>query len=110
MNTPSTLHLVLTHHWYDETVKRVDPKRIEYRAMTARWMRLIYERRDTLKHVRFARGYSKTMATFSITRIDIGPQPPEKGGGQPLRGASNFPHAHRDHRIPVKFCSLFLPI
>lgn len=72
MKNPSTLHLVLTHHWYDETVKRVDPKRIEYRAMTARWMRLIYGRRYTLKHVRFARGYSKTTATFSITRIDIG--------------------------------------
>lgn len=66
-----TLHLVLTHHWYDETMS--GRKRIEYRAMTARWMRLIYERRESLKRVRFARAYTKTMATFEINRIDIGP-------------------------------------
>ena len=41
-----TLHLVLTRHWFDETTKAIAPKRIEYRKVTARWMKLIYDRRD----------------------------------------------------------------
>lgn len=70
-----TLHLVLTHHWFDESTNPVDPKRTEYREMSARWMRLIYERREQITHVRFARGYTKTTQTFSVTLIDIGPCP-----------------------------------
>ncbi len=70
-----TLHLVLTHHWYDETTKAVDPKRIEYRAMSPRWMVLIYERRHLIQFVRFARGYTKTTQTFAVSLIDIGPCP-----------------------------------
>lgn len=67
------LHLVLTHHWYDETVKATDPKRIEYREITPRWMQLIYGRRDSIRRVRFSRAYTKTTATFAVTKIDMGP-------------------------------------
>jgi len=67
------LHLVLTRHWYDETTKETEPKRTEYREMTPRWMKLIYERRHKLKRIRFARAYTSTFATFAITSIDIGP-------------------------------------
>jgi hypothetical protein len=67
------LHLVLTHHWYDET--QAGRKRIEYRRMTPHWMRLIYEQRDKIKRVRFARGYTRTTQSFAVDRIDIGPCP-----------------------------------
>ena len=70
-----TLHLVLTHHWYDETTKAENPKRIEYRAMTPRWMKLIYGRRFLIGSVRFARGYTSTTTEFRVTHIDIGPCP-----------------------------------
>lgn len=78
MTTPAaktTLHLVLTHRWYDETTKPENPKRIEYRVMTPRWMKLIYGRRDALKLVTFSRGYTKTRATYDIVKIDLGPCP-----------------------------------
>lgn len=68
-----TLHLVLTYHWYDETAS--GRKRIEYRAMTPKWMALIYERRDTIKRVRFSRGYTKAVQEFAVELIDIGPCP-----------------------------------
>jgi hypothetical protein len=72
---PITLHLPLTCHWYDETVKEKDPKRIEYREKTDRWMKLIYDRRDRIERVRFSRAYTKTTAEFTVTHIDLGPCP-----------------------------------
>ena len=73
----STLHLVLTHHWFDET--EAERKQVEYRKLTPRWRKLIYDRRDTLTHVRFQRAYSKSPPTLtrSITQIDIGKCPIE---------------------------------
>jgi hypothetical protein len=68
-----TLHLTLTHHWYDETAS--GRKRIEYRTMSPYWMRMLYERRDEIKRVRFSRGYTKTTQEFDVTLIDIGPCP-----------------------------------
>jgi len=70
-----TLHLVLTFHWYDETAKATDPKRIEYRKMSPKWMRDIYENRHLIAKVRFARGYTKTTSLFTVTSIDIGECP-----------------------------------
>lgn len=67
------LHLVLTHHWYDETTS--GRKRIEYRKITPRWARLIWERRSEIAFVRFARGYTATTATYRVTQIDVGPCP-----------------------------------
>ena len=75
MTKHDTLHLVLTHHWFHETTKPIDPKRTEYRNMTERWMKIIYARRDSLKFIRFARGYTKTTATYAISHIDLGPCP-----------------------------------
>jgi hypothetical protein len=76
MNTEViTLHLVLTHHWYDVTESR--NKTIEYRAITPHWDKLIWKRKDRIKYVRFQRGYSKQTMTFHVTHIDIGPCPIE---------------------------------
>lgn len=77
------LHLVLTHHWYDETA--AGHKRIEYRCMKPRWMRLIYERRDMIKRVRFSRGYTRTTQTFAVDKIDLGPCPIPGWSGQYFR-------------------------
>jgi len=72
---PVILHLVLTYYWYDKTES--GRKRIEYRNMTDRWRRQIWERRDKITHVRFARGYTSTMQTFAVKKIDVGPCPIE---------------------------------
>ena len=77
------LHLVLTHHWYDETA--AGRKRIEYRRMTTHWMILIYERRDTIKRVQFSRGYTRTTQTFAVDKIDLGPCPIPGWDGQYFR-------------------------
>ena len=69
------LHLVLTYHWYDETES--GRKSVEYRAMTDRWRRQIWDRRDEITHVRFARGYTSTMQTFEVEKIDVGSCPIE---------------------------------
>lgn len=74
-----TLHLVLTHHWYDLTER--GEKRIEYRYPSPRWMEQIWERRDRISAVRFARGYTSRTITRPVERIDIGPcQIPGWGG------------------------------
>lgn len=67
------LHLVLTYNWYDETVK--GSKRIEYREMTDRWRKIIWDKRSEYTHVRFARGYTSETTTFSVTDITIGSCP-----------------------------------
>jgi hypothetical protein len=67
------LHLVLTYHWYDETAH--GSKRIEYREMTPRWRKLIFDKRDEITHVRFARGYTATMQTYEVEKIDVGSCP-----------------------------------
>ena len=81
--TPTTLHLVLTYHWYDETVS--GRKRVEYRECTPRWMKLIYDRRDIIGFVRFARGYTDTMSVFKVRSIDIGPCPIDGWAGEYIR-------------------------
>lgn len=77
------LHLVLTHHWYDET--QAGRKRIEYRRMSEKWIRLIYGRRDTIKRIRFARGYTSTTQTFAVDKIDLGPCPIPDWDGNYIR-------------------------
>lgn len=77
------LHLVLTYHWYDETDRGA--KSIEYRAMTKRWMKQILDRRHEITHVRFARGYTATMRTFEVEKIDIGACPIEGWDDQYIR-------------------------
>lgn len=67
------LHLVLSFHWFDEIA--TGRKRIEYRAMTPRWKKLIWDRRFELGAVRFSRGYTSTMTTHRILRITRGPCP-----------------------------------
>lgn len=67
------LHLVLTHHWYDQTESGA--KRTEYRTMTERWKRQIWDRRERITAVRFARGYTSRTLTRSVESIDVGPCP-----------------------------------
>lgn len=69
----TVLHLVLTHHWYDLTER--GEKRIEYRVMTPRWKRLIWDRRDAITHIRFSRGYTKRTIEYSVEKIDVGTCP-----------------------------------
>lgn len=64
------LHLVLTHHWFDEI--RAGRKRIEYRAITAHWRNRIWKKRQYIKTVTFARGYTSETLTFNVVKIDMG--------------------------------------
>jgi len=64
------LHLVLTYQWYDEST--IGNKTTEFRAISDRWKRIIWDKRDEYTHVRFARGYTSTTTTFKIENIDIG--------------------------------------
>ena len=77
------LHLVLTYHWYDETAS--GRKTIEYRAMTEKWRKQIWEKRDTA-----------TTQTFAIDKIDIGECPIEGWNG----------HYYRIHFISPAITSL----
>lgn len=78
-----TLHLVLTHHWFDET--EAGRKRVEYRVMSPRWMDQIWERRNRIDAVRFARGYTSRTITRPVERIDIGSCPIPGWGGDFIR-------------------------
>jgi len=67
------LHLVLTFDWFDQTDRGW--KRVEYRKMTPRWKKLIWDARDEIKTVRFARGYTADAREFYVHKIDIGSCP-----------------------------------
>ena len=69
------VHFVLTYHWFDEMT--AGRKHIEYRAMTPHWTRLLWERRKQITHARFSRGYTGTVITRPVWRIDKGPCPYE---------------------------------
>jgi hypothetical protein len=77
------LHLVLTHHWYDETESGA--KCIEYRVMIPRWEKQIWQKRDRITHVRFSRGYTARTIIFPVERIDIGHCPIPGWGGDYYR-------------------------
>lgn len=70
MNEPITLHLVLTHHWFNEMES--GRKAIEYRAKSDRWRKMIWEKRERITHVRFSFGYSTWTITLPVTLIDSG--------------------------------------
>jgi hypothetical protein len=70
----TNIRLVLAYRWYDETIS--GEKRIEYRTMKSeRWISQIWDRRHTIKTVTFSRGYTSTIKTYRVTKIDIGPCP-----------------------------------
>lgn len=70
---PVLLCLPLTFHWYDQTEN--GGKVIEYREMTERWRKQIWDKRERITAVRFSRGYTSRTLTRSVERIDIGPCP-----------------------------------
>lgn len=69
------LKLPLTYHWYDETES--GRKRVEYRQMSDRNTKLIWDKRDSLTHVRFQRAFTPPIRrqVFEIEKIDIGDCP-----------------------------------
>lgn len=67
------LHLMLYAKWFAMVSSGL--KRVEYRQMTPRWTKQIWEKRDTLKMVVLHRGYTRNTITRDITLIDIGPCP-----------------------------------
>ena len=67
------LNLVLTYYWYDKIEGGNKP--IEYRSMSPKWKRDIWERRDTIKKVRCQRAYTKTHLFKDVEKIDIGKCP-----------------------------------
>lgn len=69
------LHLVLTHHWYDEMV--AGRKDVEYRAIKPHWTKMIWNRCGAITHVRFSRAYSSTTILRPVVGIDIGTCPDE---------------------------------
>jgi hypothetical protein len=77
------IHLVLTHHWFDEMV--AGRKDIEYRAMTPHWTRLIWDRRDKITHARFSRGYTSRTMTRRVLSVSIGDCPYEGWDGEYYR-------------------------
>lgn len=80
---PPSLFLVLTYEWFD--LMLAGKKDIEYREATAFWRRRIWERREELTHVTFARGYTQTRITRTILSIDIGTCPIEGWSGRHYR-------------------------
>jgi len=64
------LNLVLTYHWYDKTED--GSKSVEYRAMSPKWKRDIWEKRNDIKRVRLQRAYTKTHLFKDVEKIDIG--------------------------------------
>jgi hypothetical protein len=77
------LHLVLTFDWFDQT--DIGWKRVEYRKMTPRWKKLIWDIRDEIKTVRFARGYTADTREYNVHKIDIGTCPIPSWDGEYYR-------------------------
>jgi len=48
--TDKTIHLVLTHYWYDKIA--AGQKRTEYRKKSPQWMKRIWECPKEITHVR----------------------------------------------------------
>jgi len=65
-----TIHLVLTVYWFDQV--QHGKKFVEYRSMSAFWKKRILDRRDTLKHVVFHRGYTSRTILVDVLAIDVG--------------------------------------
>ena len=70
---PLVIHLVLTHHWFDEMV--AGRKDVEYRAITPHWTRLIWDRRDRITHARFSRAYTNNTIERRVLFVSRGECP-----------------------------------
>jgi ASC-1-like (ASCH) protein len=64
-----TLHLVLTHHWFDEIA--AGRKKVEYRKHSALWRKRIIQAQP--RTVVFHRAYTRKTLAATVVRIDIGP-------------------------------------
>jgi len=63
------LNLVLSYKWYDEI--EAGTKRIEYRAMSLHWTKLIWSKRNEITHVRFQRAYDKDTPTQEFELVKV---------------------------------------
>jgi hypothetical protein len=77
-----TVHLVVTHHWYDEIAS--GRKTVEYRELNERWVAIIL-RNANLKRVTFHRGYTSTTLERRVSKVDVGPCPYNGWDGQYIR-------------------------
>ena len=65
------LHLILCGVWFDRVL--CGDKRVEYRRITPRWTKQIWERRPV--GLVLHRGYTRNVIRAEITLIDTGPCP-----------------------------------
>lgn len=77
-----TLHLVLTHHWFDEIAN--GNKTIEYRALKPVYIKRILNNR-MLETIIFHRGYTAHVITADIRFIDVGHCPYDGWDGDYIR-------------------------
>ena len=76
-----TVHLVLTHHWYDEIA--AGRKRTEYREQTGQWRMRLHQR--TPYPIVFHRGYTSTTLRATAMLVDVGPCPYPEWPGEYIR-------------------------
>lgn len=67
----ATLHLILTHHWYDKIAS--GEKSHEYREIKQFWTKRLFAR--AYSTVRFRRGYTATTIEFELVGIDVITEP-----------------------------------
>lgn len=65
-----TLHLILTHHWYDEIES--GRKSVEYRSNTRYWRtRILNFLHQSDNTVTFHRGYTSTTMQFKVKKLVV---------------------------------------
>jgi hypothetical protein len=72
MKDKKLIHLVLTHHWFDEIIS--GRKLVEYRALKKCHIKNILHNKY-LETIVFHRGYSSVIVTRTVSNVDVGPCP-----------------------------------
>jgi ASC-1-like (ASCH) protein len=79
-----TVHLTLKYKWYD--LIESGQKKVEHRAVTERWWKILIERMPDV--IVFHRGYTATTISRHVVGIDLGPDTdpgPTFGTGEYIR-------------------------
>ena len=88
MKDKSIIHLVLTHHWFDEISS--GRKMIEYRELKNSHLKRILNNPE-LKTIVFHRGYSSIIVIMTVSSVDVGPCPYPDWPGDYIRIHLKFP-------------------
>ena len=75
------LHLVLTHHWFNEIYE--GRKLIEYRTLNSYWRKRILDK--FFDRVIFHKGYTNEVVVAEISEVDIGECPYDGYDGKHIR-------------------------